>query len=219
MTYRCVTIWQLNDNFRPIFQIVKVGRKNSINKSTEFRNFKIHSIATKFQLQIRNETAPRSYLKSNNAIIDKQGNEKEYRRPRTEKTVVYTMRGYPIFVHQLSILLKAVPKRGKSVSKRASSSPERAKENKDVAPFFPLFSPSLSFSFPPLLSVQALLIPRHNTGTWFRSVRFERMPRRPRVHRDTKSFLFDNEESAYPPQWPPGKRFSTVPLKRTKPPP
>lgn len=59
------------------------------------------------------------------------------------------MRGYPIFVHQLSILLKAVPKRGKSVSKRASSSPERAKENKDVAPFFPLFSPPLSLSFPP----------------------------------------------------------------------
>lgn len=55
------------------------------------------------------------------------------------------MRGYPIFVHQLSILLKAVPKRGKSVSKRASSSPERAKENKDVAPFFSL---SLSL-FPP----------------------------------------------------------------------
>lgn len=40
--------------------------------------------------------------------------------------------------------------------------------------------------------------------------------RTPRVHRDTKSFLFDNEESAYPPQWPPGKRFSTVPLKRTE---
>lgn len=74
------------------------------------------------------------------------------------------MRSYPIFVHQLSILLKAVPKRGKSVSKRASSSPERAKENKDVAPFFPFFLP-LSLSFPPLLSVQALLIPRHNTGT------------------------------------------------------
>lgn len=135
--------------FDRYFRLLK--SENSINKSTEFRNFKIHSIATKFQLQIRNETAPRSYLKSNNTIIDRQGNEKEYRRPRTEKTVVYTMRGYPIFVHQLSILLKAVPKRGKSVSKRASSSPERAKENKDVAPFFPFFSPSLSLFSPPSL--------------------------------------------------------------------
>ncbi|KOC60206.1 hypothetical protein WH47_07788, partial [Habropoda laboriosa] len=34
-----------------------------------------------------------------------------------------------------------------------------------------------------------------------------------RVHRDTKSFLFDNEESAYLPQWPPGKRFSSNPEK------
>lgn len=75
------------------------------------------------------------------------------------------MRSYPIFVHQLSILLKAVPKRGKSVSKRASSSPEREPKRTKT---LPLFSPLSFFPFsPPLsslsLSVQALLIPRHNT--------------------------------------------------------
>lgn len=62
------------------------------------------------------------------------------------------MRNYPIFVHQLSILLKAVPKRGRSVSKRASSSPERAKENKVVSSFSAPSPPSPLFFSPFSLS-------------------------------------------------------------------
>lgn len=147
MTYRCVTIWQLNDNFRPIFQIVKVGRKNSINKSTEFRNFKIHSIATKFQLQIRNETAPRSYLKSNNAIIDRQGNEKEYTTNRENCCVHYAQLSY--FRSSAFNPVKSCSEERKVGFEARQFQSWKSQREQRRCPFFPpFFSLSLSL-FPP----------------------------------------------------------------------
>lgn len=198
---------------------LRLLKENSINKSTHFK-------ISKF-IRIRNEipiTNPQWDCSAKLLKIQQCNNRQARERERISPTT--NRENCCVHYAQLSYFRSSAFNPVKSCSEERKVGFEarqfqswKSQREQRRCLFFLLSFFFFFFFFPPLLSVQALLIPRHNTGTWFRSVRFERMPRRPRVHRDTKSFLFDNEESAYPPQWPPGKRFSTVPLKRTKPPP